>query len=63
MTDEIDRGCEREQLDRDHALEAVRTAAANIPDGNAGDCDTCGEWSGRLVQGCCAPCRDKYGLP
>lgn len=27
------------------------------------DCDLCGEHSMRLVQGACAPCRDKYHLP
>ena len=30
---------------------------------SAGDCDLCGEWSGRLVNGACAPCRDKWSLP
>ena len=60
MADEIDAGCEREQLDRDMALDAARRAAAAIPAGNAGDCDTCGSWSGRLVDGMCSPCRDKY---
>lgn len=63
MADVIDQGSEREQLDRDLALQAARTAAAEIPAGNAGDCDLCGEHSMRLVQGACAPCRDKYKLP
>ena len=31
--------------------------------GNPGDCDLCGEWSGRLIEGVCAPCRDKHKLP
>ncbi len=31
--------------------------------GKAGECELCGEWSGRLVRGGCAPCRDKYRLP
>lgn len=25
--------------------------------------DLCGEWSGRLVKGVCAPCRDLHKLP
>lgn len=29
----------------------------------SGDCDLCGEWSGRLVGGVCAPCRDRHKLP
>ncbi|CAB4198963.1 hypothetical protein UFOVP1326_9 [uncultured Caudovirales phage] len=35
---------------------------AVIPAGAPGDCDFCGEWTGRLVLGACAPCRDKLGL-
>ncbi len=31
--------------------------------GQPGDCELCGEWSGRLVEGVCAPCRDKHKLP
>lgn len=31
--------------------------------GRPGDCDMCGEWSGRLVGGVCPPCRDKYKMP
>jgi hypothetical protein len=33
------------------------------PAGVAGDCCRCGEPSARLVDGACAPCRDKYELP
>lgn len=63
MADVIDQGSEREQLDTANAVDAVRRAAAAIPAGSAGDCDLCGEHSMRLVQGACAPCRDKYKLP
>ena len=31
--------------------------------GTPGACQLCGEWSGRLIHGACAPCRDKYHLP
>lgn len=63
MADEVDR-----QLARDEVLDAmnlkrVREQAAQIPVGNPGDCDLCGEWSGRLVDGVCAPCRDLHKLP
>ena len=44
------------------AVDRVRQAAAAIPAGSSGDCDLCGEWSGRLVEGACAPCRDHYNL-
>lgn len=59
MPDEIDRAQQREQEDRDRAIAA---AARDIPKGAPGDCDLCGEWSARLVEGACAPCRDRYGL-
>ena len=42
---------------------AIRRAAAQIPEGTPGDCEICGEWSARLVDGVCAPCRDRYRLP
>lgn len=58
--DEIDRAQEREQQDRDRAIAA---AAHDIPAGSSGDCDLCGEHSMRLVEGACAPCRDRYHLP
>jgi hypothetical protein len=63
MSDEVDA-----QLARDEILEAanlaqVREQARQIPAGEPGDCDLCGEWSARLVNGVCAPCRDKYKLP
>ena len=63
MADEVDR-----QLERAEALEAanlaqMRRQASQIPPGTPGDCDLCGEWSGRLVGGVCAPCRDKFKLP
>ena len=39
--------------------EAMRKAAA-IPVGTAGECSSCGEWSMRLVDETCSPCRDKF---
>lgn len=58
--DEIDRAKEREQLDRDNA---IRAASKPLDPGVPGDCDLCGEWSGRLIGGACAPCRTKHHLP
>ncbi len=60
MADEIDKAQEREQHDREIALAA---AAKPLDPGVPGDCDLCGEHSGRLLYGVCAPCRDKYRLP
>jgi hypothetical protein len=50
---------------REEAMHEARLRAATKPlePGEPGDCDFCGEWSGRLVRGACAPCRDKRKLP
>ena len=47
----------------DQAIEdAIRKTRAEIPPGYPGECELCGEWSGRLIHGVCAPCRDRYEL-
>lgn len=61
--DVIDRANELADAEREHALANVRQRAALIEAGNAGECELCGEWSGRLIKGACAPCRDRYKLP
>lgn len=61
--DIIDRANERAEQILDAELSEVRHRAKTMPAGEAGDCDLCGEWSGRLVNGVCAPCRDKHKLP
>ena len=43
----------------DHVKEAMRRAA-EIPVGEAGECDSCGEFFTRLVDGMCGRCRDKF---
>lgn len=62
MPDEIDLAQDREQIATDDAIREVQRKAA-MPAGEPGDCDLCGEWSARLVNGACAPCRDRYKLP
>lgn len=47
----------------DNEVSRIRQQAAKIPVGSPGECDLCGEWSGRLVDGVCAPCRDRHKLP
>ena len=60
MADEADRADDRiENAKADGISEASRAVAA-MPVGAPGDCDGCGEWAGRLVDGYCAPCRDRY---
>ena len=63
MSDEIDIANDRAAADTERAGAAARVVAASIPKGDAGDCDLCGSWSGRLVNGAGAPCRDRYRLP
>lgn len=60
--DIIDRGNARAEQMLEDAITKTRRAAATIPHGEPGDCDLCGEWSARLVNGACAPCRDRYKL-
>jgi hypothetical protein len=60
VVDEFDSAQELEQQTRDAAIAA---ASKPIKPGVPGDCDLCGEWSGRLIEGVCAPCRDRYKLP
>ena len=60
MPDDLDLAQEREDIARE---DAIRAAAKPIPPGTPGECELCGEWSGRLVNGVCAPCRDRWKLP
>ena len=60
MSDEADRGDQRiEEAVSDGISEASRAVAA-MPKGEPGECSGCGEMRGRLVDGYCAPCRDRY---
>lgn len=59
MPDEIDLAQERDYI---ATSAAIRAAAKDIPPGEPGECEFCGEWSSRLIGGACAPCRDKYKL-
>jgi len=42
--------------------QAIARHSKPLAKGVQGYCDLCGEWSGRLVLGACAPCRDRHGL-
>lgn len=61
MADEADAAQDLAEKALQLAIAQARSKA-NIPAGVSGDCDLCGEWSGRLIEGVCAPCRDHYGL-
>lgn len=56
MADIADRA--QDEMEKLDELRGPRTPY-EVPPGVEGDCGMCGEWSGRLVGGFCAPCRDK----
>lgn len=63
MADEADKA--QDDLDREEEAQIklrANTTKYEIPPGVPGDCDICGEWFGRLVDGACVPCRTKYKL-
>ena len=62
MSDDIDHMADRNILYDAAQVQAIRDKAV-LATGKPGDCDFCGDWSGRLIEGVCAPCRDKRGLP
>ena len=61
MPDDIDAAQEREEELRREAL--AKHTGFQLEAGTQGDCDLCSRWSGRLIQGACAPCRERYKLP
>ena len=70
MADEIDLAQEREELERQAILaqereelerQAILAARPKfeLDPGTPGDCLDCGDWSSRLVESICPPCRDR----
>jgi hypothetical protein len=60
--DEADRAAPEVERALSEALRRQAQAAQLAP-GVAGECDLCGEHTQRLINGACAPCRDRYKLP
>lgn len=60
--DEMDYANDLAMKEANDVVKEHRRQAAMIPEGNPGECEFCGEWSGRLVNGVCAPCRDRYKM-
>ena len=58
--DEIDQANERAEIENDIQIAAIRAAAAEIPEGRPGECESCGLESKRLVNDMCAVCMDIY---
>ena len=66
LADVLDIAKEHEIKELDAAIQAARGIPSGerykIPEGKQGECDLCGLWSGRLIKGACAPCRDTYNI-
>lgn len=58
--DEADRAQMSIETVIDATLAEAMRKAAEIPIGTPGECDTCGSYSLRIVDGMCCPCIDRY---
>ena len=63
MADIADVTSERMEVQEAAHIAEIRRKAAEIPKGKPGECDLCGEDMPRLINGVCAPCRDRHKLP
>lgn len=63
MSDLADNANEHIEREEESAIKEIQARRAAQPVGAPGDCDLCGEYMLRLVDGACAPCRDRYKLP
>jgi len=62
MADDIDRTNDYLEKLRNSKIRGIRDKA-QLEKGEEGECDLCGEWMLRIINGACAPCRDRYKLP
>lgn len=62
MSDVTDDADELIEKQRQISIDKAREEAAKIPAGEPGECSLCDEFSLRLVEDVCAPCRDKYKI-
>lgn len=58
MTNLIDRANDYAEKEREAIVSSRHSAELEV--GKPGDCELCGEWFGRLVNGACVPCRNKF---
>ena len=45
-------------METESLVNASRKAVLEMPEGESGECNECGEFNQRLVYGICSPCRD-----
>jgi RNA polymerase-binding transcription factor DksA len=62
MADIADKTSERMEVQEAADIAEIRRKAAEMPKGVPGECERCGEPSWRLINGVCAPCRDRHKL-
>lgn len=56
--DILDQASKLTMLETDSIVNASRKAVQEMPAGEPGECNECGEYNKRLVLGKCSPCRD-----
>ena len=59
MSDDVDVANDQAQQRLDILIKQARKPLAK---GEPGECNLCGEYSGRLIETVCALCRDRYKL-
>lgn len=63
LIDVLDVATQEAERDRELRVAEIRRRAAAIPDGEPGDCNYCGLYFTRIVDGHCGRCRDLLGRP
>jgi len=63
MADDADKSSLNQEILENARIENTRLQAAKFVPGVAGECDKCGEYYLRIVNGYCARCRDLLKLP
>jgi RNA polymerase-binding transcription factor DksA len=63
MADIADKTADRMEVQEAANIAEICRKAAAIPKGVPGICERCGEDMPRLINGVCAPCRDRHKLP
>jgi len=57
-----DIGDEAAKIEAEHLARALQASRRPVEPGEPGECEACGEDHPRLVNGRCAPCRDRAAM-
>lgn len=63
LVDVLDLAARNTDRERSFEVAEIRKRAASIPVGEPGDCEECGQYFTRTVDGYCGRCRDLLGRP